>query len=299
VIPRRWGGELTALDVYKVVGKMSNSTPQHPSALKHYFVDEAGDPVLFDAKGRVLVGTEGCSRYFSVGLLDVANAESLSAELNKLRSDLLADPYFRKVPSMQPEARKTALYFHAKDDLPEVRREVLKLLQRHELKFSAAVRNKQAVLNYVHTRNERDATYRYRADELYDHTIRRLFKERLHKHDGYTIRFAIRGNSHRTSAFQAALEAARSRYAREHNIAVTSKLDVKACRPSDEAALQAVDYFLWALQRTLEKHEDRYLDLLWPQCSLIIDVDDKRATDYGVYYTRKKPLTATALKSIG
>jgi hypothetical protein len=42
-----------------------------PPALKHYFVDEARDPVLFDAKGRVLVGSEGCSRYFAVGLLDV------------------------------------------------------------------------------------------------------------------------------------------------------------------------------------------------------------------------------------
>ena len=42
---------------------MSDSHP----ALKQYFVDEAGDPVLFAAKGRVLVGSEGCSRYFAVG----------------------------------------------------------------------------------------------------------------------------------------------------------------------------------------------------------------------------------------
>ena len=111
-----------------------------PAPPKHYFVDEAGDPVLFDGKGRVLIGTEGCSRYFAVGLLDVADAAKLAAELDQLRAGLLADPYFKNVPSMQPEARKTALYFHAKDDLPEVRREVFKLLQRHELKFSAVAR---------------------------------------------------------------------------------------------------------------------------------------------------------------
>jgi hypothetical protein len=276
---------------------MSDTAPQPAPVTKHYFVDEAGDPVLFDGKGRVLVGTEGCSRYFAVGLLDVADAARLSAELNKLRSDLLADPYFKSVPSMQPGAKKTALYFHAKDDLPEVRREVFKLLQRHELKFSAVVRDKQAVLDYVRARNERDSLYRYKADELYDQIIRRLFKGRLHKHDGYTIRFAIRGNSHRTAAFQAALESARNRFAREHAIAVTSKLDVKASRPTDEPALQAVDYFLWALQRTFEKREDRYLELLWPQCSLIVDVDDTRTAEYGAYYTRQKPLTAAALKS--
>jgi hypothetical protein len=152
------------------------------------------------------------------------------------------------------------------------------------------------VLDYVRARNERDAAYRYKPDELYDHAARRLFKERLHKHDGYSIRFAIRGNSHRTTAFQAALESARERFARERGITVASKLDVKACRPTNEPALQAVDYFLWALQRTFEKREDRYLQLLWPQCSLIVDVDDTRAAEYGAYYTRQKPLTAAALK---
>jgi len=275
---------------------MSDVASQSAPSTKHYFVDEAGDPVLFDGKGRVLIGTEGCSSYFAVGLLDVADAVKLTAELNQLRAGLLADPYFKNVPSMQPEAKKTALYFHAKDDLPEVRREVFKLLPRHELKFSAIVRNKQAVLDYVRARNERDTAYRYNPDELYDHAVRRLFKERLHKHDGYAIRFAIRGNSHRTAAFQAALESARNRFARARGIPITSKLDVKACRPTDEPALQAVDYFLWALQRTFEKREDRYLELLWPQCSLVVDVDDTRAAEYGEYYTKQKPLKAAALK---
>ena len=275
---------------------MSDDARQPTPSAKHYFVDEAGDPVLFDARGRVLIGTEGCSRYFAVGLLDVADAAKLSAELNQLRADLLADPYFKNVPSMQPAARKTALYFHAKDDLPEVRREVFKLLPQHKLKFSAVVRDKQAVLDYVRARNERGAAYRYQSDEVYDNTVRRLFKERLHKHEGYTIRFAIRGNSHRTAAFRAALEQARDRFARARGITITSKLDVKACRPTDEPALQAVDYFLWALQRTFEKREDRYLALLWPQCSLVVDVDDTRTAEYGAYYTKQKPLQAAALK---
>jgi Protein of unknown function (DUF3800) len=278
---------------------MSEESQKLATSSKQYFVDEAGDPVLFDSKGRVLIGTEGCSRYFAVGLLDVADAAKLSADLNELRANLLADPYFKGVPSMQPEAKRTALYFHAKDDLPEVRREVLNLLRRHELKFSAIVRDKQAVLDYVRARNERDAAYRYKLDDLYDHAVRRLFKERLHKHDGYTIRFAIRGNSHRTAAFRLALETARSRFALERNIAAVGSLDVKAARPTDEPALQAVDYFLWALQRTFEKREDRYLELLWPQCSLVVEVDDTRQAEYGAYYTKKKMLKASALKKFG
>jgi hypothetical protein len=112
---------------------------------KHYFVDETGDPVLFDSKGRILIGSEGCSRYFTVGLLDVPDPTVLATDLEKLRAELLADPYFKDVPSMRVAAHKTALYFHAKDDLPEVRREVFKLLQRHPVRFSAVVRDKQTV----------------------------------------------------------------------------------------------------------------------------------------------------------
>ena len=171
---------------------------------------------------------------------------------------------------MQPEAKKTALYFHAKDDLPEVRREVFKLLQRHPIRFSAVIRDKKAVLDYVRSRNERDSAYRYEPNELYDNAVRRLFKERLHKHDGYNICFAIRGNSHRTTAFRQALELARDRFARERGLAVTGMLNVKTTYPTAEPALQAVDYFLWALQRTYEKREDRFLELVWPQCSLIV-----------------------------
>jgi hypothetical protein len=41
------------------------------SSIRHYFVDEAGDGTIFDAKGRVIIGSEGCSKFFMLGLLDV------------------------------------------------------------------------------------------------------------------------------------------------------------------------------------------------------------------------------------
>ncbi len=74
--------------------------------------------------------------------LDITEPEKLARDLNALRTELLADPYFKNVPSMQPERRKTALAFHAKDDLAEVRREVYKLLQQLDLRFYAVIRNK-------------------------------------------------------------------------------------------------------------------------------------------------------------
>ncbi|WP_295392575.1 hypothetical protein [uncultured Thiodictyon sp.] len=81
---------------------MSVGTGSEKSAID-YFVDEAGDPTLFNTKGQLIVGNEGCSRYFILGKLEIDDPKGLSAQLVTLRQDLLADPYFRAVPSMQPE----------------------------------------------------------------------------------------------------------------------------------------------------------------------------------------------------
>ena len=58
-----------------------------------FFVDEAGDPTLFNARGKIIVGTEGCSAYFMLGAAEVEKPDVLATELNTLRARLLADPY--------------------------------------------------------------------------------------------------------------------------------------------------------------------------------------------------------------
>ncbi len=272
---------------------MARRRPQ--PRMRSYFVDEAGDCTLFDRRGRVIIGQEGCSHFFILGVLDVACPEVLSYELEDLRARLLADPYFSGVPSMQPAARKTALAFHAKDDVPEVRREVYALLRRHELRFMAVVRDKYRVLDYVRERNHRDPTYRYNPNELYDSLVRRLFKNLLHK-DDLCIRFSQRGKADRTAALRTALEAARDRYCNQWHISVSASATVEQCSPVKCAGLQAADYFLWALQRAYECCEIRYVEYLRPAFRLIHDVDDTREARYGVYYNEKRPLTLAALE---
>jgi hypothetical protein len=66
-----------------------------------YFVDEASDRTLFNRKGRLIVGDEGCSRFFMLGKLEIEEPAVLSAQLATLRHELVADPYFKAVPSMQ------------------------------------------------------------------------------------------------------------------------------------------------------------------------------------------------------
>jgi hypothetical protein len=265
--------------------------------LRNYYVDEAGDANLFARKGRVIIGTEGTSHFFILGLLDIENPDTLGLEMETLRAKLLADPYFKNVPSMRPEQKKTAVAFHAKDDLPEVRREVFELLRKTEgLHFFAVVADKMRVLEYVRQRNEREADYRYDPNELYDYLVRRLFKDRLHKDSGYDIYFSKRGRSNRTAALLSALQMARQNFFEKWGITSDAPINVVAGTPPQYPGLQAVDYFLWALQRLYESNEDRFIELLWDSFSLVHDIDDNRIAGYGVYYTQKKPLNKAALQ---
>ena len=270
-------------------------TAEPTVARAHYFVDEAGDGVLFNARGQIIVGSEGCSRHFIIGALQVDSPDALAADLNALRATLLADPYFKGVESMRQERRKTAFAFHAKDDVAEVRREVFKLLLRHEMKFFAVVRRMDAVLTYVQQRNQRDDGYRYRPNELYDKTVARLFRDRLHVADECNIVFARRGNSDRTRAFREMLEIGKTRFEDKWSRKVQSKLCVSAGTPQHTVCLQAVDYVLWSLQRFYERGEDRFLQLMWPKVSLVHAVDETSTAAYGVYYTKKKPPFKAAL----
>lgn len=256
----------------------------------HYFVDESGDGVLFGSQGRVLLGQPEGRSHFMLGLLQVAQPQKLAQELETLRQDLLKDPYFKNVASMRPERNKTALMFHAKDDVPEVRREVFKVLAQHDVKFYAVVRDMRYVLAYVQERNGRDASYRYRPDELYDQTVARLFKDRLHSYEACCISYGVRGTADRTRAFENALGLARTRFEQKWGKTVTTQIELLPSSPRKEPCLQAADYMLWALHRYYSREESRFIDMLWDKVGLIHAVDDKASAAYGTYYTKKKPL---------
>jgi hypothetical protein len=262
----------------------------------HYFVDEAGDGTLFNKKKQVVVGREGCSSYFILGVLEVAQPQALHDALEILRAELIADTYLAKVPSMQLEQNKTARAFHAKDDCAEVRREVYRLLMQHELRFFALVRDKTTIAAKVQERNRVSSAYRYHPNHLYDRCVARLFKERLHQEEGYLIQFSRRGNRARTDALENAIEVARNNMRASWGIEASAPIEVRAAKPSEAGGLQAVDYFLWALQRLYERGEERYREFLATKARLVHGVDDTRVNDYGVYYTEKNPLQKEKIK---
>ena len=275
-------------------------------ALTTWFVDEAGDPALFAKGGRVVVATDGCSRFFIEGKLECRDVDALAADLSRLRAELLADPYFKGVPSLDPARQRTAVNFHAKDDPAEVRFLVFKLLARHELRFVAVVRDKLKLLDYATQRRRIDPTYRYNPNghELYDELTRRLFS-RLHGYGEHRVVFAQRGHKPRTRAFMEAIAHEDQALEVAMGLKRPKPTEVVCGFPKDHAGLQAVDYYLWALQRFYERGETRYLEYIWPQTLEIIDLDAQpqkkrgRARGEFVVFNKEHPLTLESRAGVG
>jgi hypothetical protein len=101
--------------------ELSRSDAGIPPETIHWYVDESGDPTIFAKRRTPIVETEGCSRYFMLGMLEVEDPVGLAAELDGLRGKLVNHPYFKNVPSFNSAKGRTTVAFHAKDDPAEVR----------------------------------------------------------------------------------------------------------------------------------------------------------------------------------
>lgn len=272
-----------------------------------YFVDEAGDTTLFRHGGQPALGRDGVSNFFILGRLELDDAQSLAADLDALRTRLLADPLLKDVPSMQPKRGKTARFFHAKDDVAEVRIEVFRLLLTHELRFSAIVKDKRALLREAQAALAADPKASYKPDghALYDTMMRKLFA-RLGRHGVHAhVSFAVRGNKPRTVALRHAVLEVEQHFERDFGFARSASVTVASAYPWDVAGLQACDYLLWALQRFYERGEERFLKALWSQFVEVIDLDlpapkqRGKTREQGVIFTKQNPLGLATRAGLG
>lgn len=270
---------------------------ESPATTRHFFVDEAGDLSLFDKKGRVIVGDEGVSNYFMVGVAELPNPERAAGLLNSLRVKLVADPYFKGVPSMSVEEGKTALFFHAKDDVAEVRREVFQLLPTLGASVHVAVRRKNHLVHEARFAHKLTGK-RLEDSVIYDDLIKRLFKNLLHKADENQIVFARRGKTDRFKALEAAIGRAKKNFENRWKKGIDRPTHIHSATPSQVAGLQVIDYYLWALQRMFERGEDRYFLLLAKNFRFIMDLDDTRNKDYGEWYSDSNPLSLEKIRPL-
>lgn len=241
-----------------------------------FFVDESGDPTFYDRQGNLIVGQAGCSPILILGLVEVQTPEPAREAVLQLQQEVVRDPYFQDFPSL----RRTAIAFHAKDDVPEIRYRFFKLLST--LEFSA-----QFVVARKIERVFRNS-FEAREEAFYDHLVSRLFESALHRHQHNQIYFAKRGSRTRQAPLASAIRNGITRFEEKWSRPVNTTFAVQAQTPQGEPCLSIVDYMNWAVYRAFTRGEMRYFRVVEDKISLLVDLYDT-ANYPRNWYTRRNP----------
>lgn len=250
--------------------------------VNYFFVDESGDPTFYDRKGNYIVGQDGCSPLLLLGFIETQDPAPIRSAMLELQQEITADLYFRDVPSLA----RTRLAFHAKDDLPEIRYRVFKLLSRLDFKAQFVVARKV----------ESVFCDSFHADErkFYDHLVSQLFQNTLHRYEENRIYFAKRGSRERQAPLALAIRQGLSEFEMRWKTQVVSEFAVQAQTSSGEPCLSVVDYMNWAVYRAFVRGEMRYFQTVANKVSLLVDLYDHAKYPKN-WYNRKNPFDVTRI----
>ncbi|GHU15960.1 hypothetical protein FACS1894163_04430 [Spirochaetia bacterium] len=255
-----------------------------------FFVDESGDLIFFNKRGKpVNLGEKGTSRFFLIGTARIDEDLNRVAErFNQLRNDLLNNPFCKHIPSM----KETKIEFHAKNDCSIVKNEVFKLLQGLNTSVQVVVRRKETILEQAIKTYKLTGTKRtINEKELYHNMITRLFRN-LPDSENCTIVFSERGKTFSDNSLETALGKARNR----GTSGQAAQTVIKKMPSRENIGLQIVDYFLWTVLQMYEHDNSDYFSLLKDKYKLIMDVDDLRTDELGVHYGEKNEISLDKIK---
>lgn len=257
---------------------------QEDIATIHRYLDEAGDTTFF-GKGKVnIVGQNGVSKCFILGLVKFkAPLAGVRDTVRDLQQQVCADSYFNEVPSIQKKIANGGYYFHATDDIPEVRKLFYDYVRTVNCSFEAVV-GRKVIDIYTNKHNGKEA-------EFYADLLSHLIKNKLNKGGKLILDIASRGSSTKNQNLQSALQKAISRNSKKGKTPAT-KVVFNVQNHLTEPLLNVSDYFCWSIQRLFERGETRYYNFLKDKISLVVDLyDTANYANSGNYYTEKKPLT--------
>ncbi len=260
---------------------------KEPTWKYHRFLDEAGDTTFYGKGNALVVGQEGVSKCFILGMLNVKEPlEPVRERVRALQSAIANDPYYRDVPSIQKKINKFGYYLHAKDDIPEVRKQGFELIMATKCSFQAVVARKVP--------KHFDGKHKGSSAELYADLLSHLLKDKVHKYPRFVLNISQRGNTTSHTNLTRGLELARERYARKHFEApVQNEFVFNVQTPTTEPLLNLADYFCWAVQRVFERGEIRYYDFVKERVSTVLDLYDvDNYKGFQNYYGPKHPLTS-------
>lgn len=254
----------------------------------HRFLDEAGDTTFF-GKGKIpIIGkVDGVSLSFILGMVKFKEPlKELRERIIKLQNEIENDQYYKDVPSIQKKINKNGFYFHATDDIPEVREKFYKFLKEVDFSFEAVIGRKIYDI-FIKKHNSKE-------EEFYGDMLSHLLKNKFEIEGKLILTISERGSSTKNSNLLQALEKAKTRFnkAKPEKEAKT-EIVFNIQNPTKEPLLTVADYLCWSIQRVFERGETRYYNFMKDKISLIIDIyDTSKYAGNKNYYNEKNLLTA-------
>lgn len=238
---------------------MTNDKSSRTKIHSHYFhrfLDEAGDTTFY-GKGKIpMIGSDGVSNYFLLGMLYVNQSlDELRKNIIELQKRIVNDPYLHVIPSIKKKMNASGYFLHAKDDVPEVRKMVFELIRSIDCQFDAVV-GKKSYRIYEKKHNGNQA-------EFYADMLSHLLHNSLIGHEKLVLNIAHRSRCtnhiNLEKGLQKALVIAKHKFP---EISSSCETVFNIQYPTTEPIINLADYFLWALQRKLERGEERYFDFI-------------------------------------
>lgn len=232
---------------------MQENTPQLHSY--HFFLDEAGD-MTFYGKGRIpIIGTDGVSKAFILGMVKFnANLSKIRNELINFQNYIANSPYYRSVDSVKKRVNKGGYYFHAKDDLPEIRKEFFDWILNIDFSFHCAIGRK--ILSLYERKHNGKAAEFYA--DLLSHLLEPTM---LNDNSKIVLNIAELRNVTAFWNLSLALEKAKDRLSKR-DTRIETKIVFNVQPYISDPLLSVADYMCWAVQRNVEKGESRFLDYI-------------------------------------
>ena len=132
--------------------------------LYHRFLDESGDTTFYGKNKRIIVGEQGISKCFILGMVKFkTKLEPIRNDIIQQQNDIINNEYFKDVPSIQKRVNKAGFYFHATDDIPEIREKFFRYIKTLNCSFEAVVAGK---IPHIYINNHKNNEAYFYADLL-------------------------------------------------------------------------------------------------------------------------------------
>ncbi|AWO00614.1 hypothetical protein DLD77_02315 [Chitinophaga alhagiae] len=232
---------------------------------RHYFLDEAGDPVFYGKGRRIIIGEQGVSSHFILGMVSFReDLHTIRTRILALQQEVLASPYFEGIASIEKKKAQYGYFFHATDDIPEIRKLFYDFIKTLDCSFEAVVAAKVPDAHCpAHGGNG--------SNEFYATLLSHLLHRHVPAAHRLVLNIARRAASTRHENLAAGLQKAVLLFqADSPEVCITPDVVFNVQDQLDEPLLNIADYLCWSLQRVYEKGEKRFYHYVMDKFSMII-----------------------------